>query len=447
MHRLIVALAVLFFVACDDEPDAQPADAPNACGMYLPGVGTWTVAEYDTGYLIDANRNVALRTDGERFWWHRLDGTGGGPVDPGVPFAEQTSIALYGDDHVLVQGFNDDFERHARLIRLAGNRVVHDIEWRFEGRGEWIITGNTRRSDVPNPRLRSIRSGRAFELPCVLCSMIGLDGFNRAWIGDQIDDTLIEVNVQTGQVTRHPDLWAYRAEPAGAGLRVGRDEETLLFGAESAPFSGCPGRRPIVTSAGIIACLDAEGLRLFDASGAAIRTEPQLEGWSLAEFGAGVLALGGGDVTWVPYAADAPVERLGTRGTARSARLVIVSDDDNDTTLIRHADGREVRLDGVAYNVVLSPDERRALMQVDGEILLVDVESGETLTTVDEASRTLRFVGSTLLANGAPVGGSPPADLSHALAPDSRCPVMLYEQCVGAECTLLLQQFAELTSD
>lgn len=450
MHRLLPCLPflVVALLACDDAgaPATDSTPETTGCGMTLPGVGAWTVAQYDDGHLVDANREFALRTAADgRLSWHRLDGAGSGPVDLGTPFAQEQTVHLYDRDHVLVRGSTGNSNQRARLIRLSNNRIEHEIEYRFEGRGEWVIIGNTLRDGVPNPRLRSLRSGKSFGLPCGLCSMVSVDGFGRAWIGDELtDDLLIEVELSTGRATLHPGLYGYRAQQAGAGIRASGSEGWLVFGAAKAPVTACQAHESVVASTGQIACPREQALDIFERDGTIIRSVPGVDFRSPIEFGAGFLVQTAGrrEFAWVPF--EGPVVRFQGFRVARTARVVIFLDFESARTKILHADGRVVTLDDTVMAVPrVSADSRFALVRRETDFAVIDLDSGAVTLEVPAGSAWTRFVGSVLLIDGAPLGETPPSNISTLLFPDRRCPVMLYEQCDGADCVLNIQQFEE----
>ena len=453
MHRSMLCLPLLLatLAGCDDAPtDDAAVVEPGACGMTLPGVGTWTVGQYTDGYLIDANREVALRSAGEgRMWWHRLDGTDGGPVDLGVAISDDQRVDLYDADHVLIRGVNDRFEQRARLIRLSDNRIVHEMEYRFEGQGEWVITGNTTRAGAPQPRLRSLRTGETFELPCQPCGLQAIDGFGRAWIRDTADNSLMELELSTGRVTHHRDLNASQSEVRGAGLVVRDGNARMIFGAASTPVV-CHWRQVLVASTGHIACpfgLEANdaGVKVLGSDGQETRREADLPTSPLREFGLGFL-VGDYNVAWVPFAASEPVVRVPGIMLARTRHVAILADLESAQTRILHADGRVVTLD---YAVTSPPDVTAdgtlALVRRAGDFAVIDLDTGAVTLEVPLGSGTKRFAGHVVVADGARLGEATPANLSKVVFPDRACPVVLYEQCVGGECDLLIQQFEDPT--
>ncbi|MGK0360252.1 MAG: hypothetical protein ACI9U2_002565 [Bradymonadia bacterium] len=449
MHRLLPCLPflVVALLACDDDdaPAIDSSPEPVGCGMTLPGVGAWTVAQYDDGYIVDANREIALRTTADGMRWHRLDGSGSGPVTLGAAFAQRQTVDLYDRDHVLVRGLTANSKPRARLIRLSSNRIEHEIEYRFEGRGEWVITGNMWRDGVPNPRLLSLRSGKSFELPCELCSIVSVDGFGRAWIGDEYDDTLIEVDLSTGRAQAHPELFSYRASAAGSGLSVWLDQGRgrVLFGAAPGPIRSCADHSAWITPTGQIACLREQALDILDRDGAVVRSVPGVDFRSARPFGTGFLAqTSGRSFAWVPF--EGPAVWFQGFSIARTSGVVMFRDFESDETVVLHADGRLLALDYPVFEVPeISADSRFALIRRETDFAVIDLDSGAVTLEVSLERGWKRFVGSALLVEGAPLGETPSPNLSNVAFPDRRCPVMLYEQCDGADCVLNIEQFEE----
>ena len=447
MHRRVLCLPLLLatLAACDDDASPREAAPVAACGMALPGVGAWTVAQYDDGFLIEANRAIALRSIGDDLRWHRLDGTDDGVIRLGPSPTTGRAASLYNPEHVIARELTEQFEERTRLIRIRDGRVMHDILGPFEAWGDWIITDHTSNASGPS-RLHSLATGRVLELPCASCRFVGLDGIGRLWVGDYDKDTLIHIDAETGRIDGFSGVQPWRARVVGGGVVIRQDDTAVYLGVGDTRVT-CDSDDGQIAPNGLIACPNDAGVEVFDADGEPLRSVPNVSAGRIRMLGAGFLTSGGSRSLWVPFDPDVPVISTPGRVAAANAHVGIIHEVDGDRLTIVHADGRTVELSGMGANVEeVSASGRWAAMRVEADAVLLKLDSGAIERTVPLDSGWRRFVGDVWLVNGAPEGGAPLTTASRILVPHRRCPVLLYEQCEGSQCALNIQQFEDPAS-
>jgi hypothetical protein len=215
-----------------------------------------------------------------------------------------------------------------------------------------------------------------------------------------------------------------------------------FVGANGEPIR-CEGRVRAAAADGGVVCAQETGVAIFDAEGARVRFIEEARVRTTAVLGE-TFIYGARDgaqnthaVVRVPFDADQPIERIegATLLEVHPSVAVLVTNNTVPPTA-RLMDGNGLRdFELNAPLVELSSDGTRGVMQGEDTRQLIDLMTGDVLADVP-SDGWVKFVGNTLLHDGAPLGAPAATNLSNLLIPDARCPAALMEYCNGRECTL-----------
>lgn len=426
---------------CDDGASAG-APSIDACSMDLRGPGVHTVARYDDGFLLLANAHVALREHERGVIWTRLDGSGSGRLDltTGSAPLEERSLTLLGPDHLILAGRTATWDTVFRLFELGTGEVLFEGD-SIEIRSTWLLD----EAGV----LWTWQDDRRIPTGCVECRLRAVDGFDRAWVHDPDADVVHVVDLATGALSEVPGIDGWSLDQAGPGIITSnRSRDRIAFGSTLTPIR-CASWSIGIATDGSVFCLGDQGrpggdqltpVTIHGPDGRELRRAEVPRPWRFAVFGDAFLTFSQSSVTRIPLDPAAPVETLEGEGWVQDEVLLLEAPSE---ARVMHPDGRLVRLGtalGRLSNVVIARGGRFGLFTVDDARVLVDLERGEEVARIP-LEGWARFAGDVLLHDGAPIGESPPPNLSNIVFPDSHCPATLMEQCIGTDCVLAVVEY------
>lgn len=448
MRGWALGWALLGLLGCDEAgPKVEPAPPANQdglmCGSLLAQPGMRAVAQYDDAYVIKANTDVALlETAAGDLRWLRLDTLETGPLTVGDAFMDP-SVRLFGPDQVLISGYTQSFEAVVEVRRLADDTVARRVvDARI--RGGWA-------HEMAEQRLVRLSDGTTWPFDCQTCVLTAVDSANRAWFQDYEAGRFTALDLTTGQPPPNDTDASIVVLPMGKGAVVRFRGRDVYWPASGEPVT-CEGYIRVMTPAEKIFCEGQDGVRILDRFGT---QERFLEGsniWGSPQvFGDAIIVVyvdrstPGDKLMRIPSDPAEAIERINGRIWQSFESLLVVHDSSvhpSETKLIGFEGLRDVQFYGQITKV--SADGRRGVVQRpdDATRSLVDLETGRILAAIPDDG-WLRFVGSTLLHNGAPLGEPAMAGLSNIIFPDAACPAAIMEHCTGQSCTLSVLNTSE----
>lgn len=452
MRGWALGWALLGLLGCDSAgphvdpaPEVDPAPPTTQdglmCGSLLAQPGMRAVAQYDDAYVIKANTDVVLleTAKGDLRWLHlRTQETG--PLTISGDFMDPT-VRLFGPDQVLISGYDYNFKEVVEVRRLADDTMARRvIDARI--RGGWA-------HEMAEQRLVRLSDGTTWPFDCQTCVLTAVDGADRAWFRDYEADDIVALDLTTGQPLPIDTETATRVRAMGAGAVVRFREREVYWPASGEPVA-CEGNIRIVTPAEKIFCEGQGGVQILDRFGAQERFLEVFNIWGRPQvFGDTVIAgyidrsTPGDKLMRIPLDPAEAIERIDGRIWQSFESLIVVYDSSvSEKKLIGLEGLRDVQIYGQITKA--SADGRRGVVQSpdDATRSLVDLETGRILAAIPDGG-WLRFVGSTLLHDGAPLGEPAMPGLSNIIFPDAACPAAIMEHCTGQSCTLSVLNASE----
>lgn len=456
MRGWTLGWALLGLLGCDPAgPEVDPAPpegdpAPPAanqdglmCGSLLAQPGMRAVAQYNDAYVIKANTDVALlETAAGDLRWLRLDTLETGPLTVSDAFMDP-SVRLFGPDQALISGYTQSFEAVVEVRRLADDTVARRvIDARI--RGGWA-------HEMAEQRLVRLSDGTTWPFDCQTCVLTAVDGADRAWFRDYEANGIVALDLTTGQLlpTDTETATGARALVMGKGAVVRFQGRAVYWPASGEPVT-CEGNIRIVTQAEQIFCEGEGRIQILDRFGTQERFLEGFNIWGSPQILGDAIIVGyvdrstpGDKLMRIPLDPAEAIERISGRIWQSFESLLVVYDSTvSEKKLIGLEGLRDVQINGEITKV--SADGRRGMVQnPDGATRsLVDLETGEVIAAIPDDG-WLRFVGSTLLHNGVPLGEPAMPGLSNIIFPDAACPAALMEHCTGQSCTLSVLNTSE----